>query len=284
MENIEQLMQDNAKLTERLNNAAKFFKEQRAHIEALTKEKEDLEKRFKEQESFETNTINKVVPELEEKLKILEKENKQLQDQINSLQFNEESDADVISNYAKEISELKEQLEQRVNQVRATEKQADEELKKVITARDEWIMKHRDLENKYKESVEELNKANEQITDLKSELVKANENNEKLNKLYDDLENQKMAIECDFVNLEDKYNNLKLQKDANVEYEKHITDTIFKIWTSCDDIINPKPTEKGVKETLEKKESTIEINPQENLPNKEEHPRHEFMKEALINI
>ena len=93
-----------------------------------------------------------------------------------------------------------------------------------------------------------------------------------------------MAIECDFVNLEDKYNNLKLQKDANVEYEKYITDTIFKIWTACDDIINPKPTEKGIKETLEKKESTIEINPQENLPNKEEHPRHEFMKEALINI
>ncbi len=38
MENIEQLKQDNAKLQERLNNAAKFFREQKAQIEALTSE------------------------------------------------------------------------------------------------------------------------------------------------------------------------------------------------------------------------------------------------------
>ena len=47
MDNIEQLKQDNAKLTERLNNAAKFFREQKAQIEALTKENEDLKEHHK---------------------------------------------------------------------------------------------------------------------------------------------------------------------------------------------------------------------------------------------
>ena len=42
MENIEQLKQDNAKLTERLNNAAKFFKDQKAQIDNLTKENKQL--------------------------------------------------------------------------------------------------------------------------------------------------------------------------------------------------------------------------------------------------
>ena len=78
MDNIEQLKQDNAKLTERLNNAAKFFREQKAQIESLTKEKEELEKKFKEQQDFEANNINKVVPELEEKLKGYENEFKSL--------------------------------------------------------------------------------------------------------------------------------------------------------------------------------------------------------------
>ena len=64
MDNIEQLKQDNAKLTERLNNAAKFFREQKAQIESLTKEKEELENKFKEQQDFEANNINKVVKKI----------------------------------------------------------------------------------------------------------------------------------------------------------------------------------------------------------------------------
>ena len=35
MENIEKLKQNNAKLTERLNNAAKFFREQKAQTENI---------------------------------------------------------------------------------------------------------------------------------------------------------------------------------------------------------------------------------------------------------
>ena len=44
METIEQLQQDYAKLQGRLNNAAKFFREQKAQIEALTKENEELKR------------------------------------------------------------------------------------------------------------------------------------------------------------------------------------------------------------------------------------------------
>lgn len=55
MEQIEQLQQENAKLQERLNNAAKFFKEQKAQIETLTKENEELQ-----------NTYNEVLAENEE--------------------------------------------------------------------------------------------------------------------------------------------------------------------------------------------------------------------------
>lgn len=48
MEQIEQLQQENAKLQERLNNAAKFFKEQKAQIETLTKENEELKRNSKD--------------------------------------------------------------------------------------------------------------------------------------------------------------------------------------------------------------------------------------------
>ena len=41
METIEQIKQEKDKLQERLNNAANFFREQKAKIEALTKENEE---------------------------------------------------------------------------------------------------------------------------------------------------------------------------------------------------------------------------------------------------
>ena len=44
METIEQIKQEKDKLQERLNNAANFFREQKAKIEALTKENEELQK------------------------------------------------------------------------------------------------------------------------------------------------------------------------------------------------------------------------------------------------
>ena len=75
MENIEQLKQDNAKLTERLNNAAKFFKDQKAQIDNLTKENKQLkdqiegfENEFKSNEAY-SDDLNKQIDILEAKLK-----------------------------------------------------------------------------------------------------------------------------------------------------------------------------------------------------------------------
>jgi DNA phosphorothioation-dependent restriction protein DptG len=68
MENIEQLQQNNAKLQERLNNAAKFFREQKAQIESLTKENEELKNqinRTPQEEIISTEDWNKLVTEKE---------------------------------------------------------------------------------------------------------------------------------------------------------------------------------------------------------------------------
>ena len=64
MDNIEQLKQDNEKLKERLNNAAKFFRDQKAQIEALTKENEDL----KEQVNVFKNATNERGDEMRKSL------------------------------------------------------------------------------------------------------------------------------------------------------------------------------------------------------------------------
>ena len=75
MEDMEQLKQDNAKLTERLNNAAKFFKDQKAQIDNLTKENKQLkdqiegfENEFKSNEAY-SDDLNKQIDRLEAKLK-----------------------------------------------------------------------------------------------------------------------------------------------------------------------------------------------------------------------
>lgn len=57
MENIEQLKLENDKLKERLNNAAKFFREQKAQIEALTKENEELKRIPQESNSKEIENL-----------------------------------------------------------------------------------------------------------------------------------------------------------------------------------------------------------------------------------
>ena len=94
MDNIEQLKQDNAKLTERLNNAAKFFREQKAQIEALTKENEELKNqinRTPKEEVIDTEKWNKLVTEKENLQKQIEgyenerKSNEAYSDDLNSL-------------------------------------------------------------------------------------------------------------------------------------------------------------------------------------------------------
>ena len=102
MDNIEQLKQDNEKLQERLNNAAKFFRKQKAQIETLTKE------------------------------------NTQLKEQINSLEFNEESDASVINNYANDNEKLKKTIQNLNNQCNEYELKLELSEKQLKEQKDEY--------------------------------------------------------------------------------------------------------------------------------------------------
>lgn len=84
MEQIEQLQQENAKLQERLNNAAKFFKEQKAQIESLTKENEELKANSKDDYVspakwnnlvIEKESLNDKLNDYENKITLLEEDN-----------------------------------------------------------------------------------------------------------------------------------------------------------------------------------------------------------------
>lgn len=259
MDNIEQLKQDNAKLTERLNNAAKFFREQKAQIESLTKEKEELENKFKEQQDFEANNINKIVPELEEKLKGYENEfkslnavnddlNKQLdnyelkiQNLENTIDLKDKAHKVLQDTYNElfvENTKLKEDLENRIKQIRATEKTYDEEQKKIIAARDEFITKY----NQSKEIIEQLKKDNKESEEAAKKVMNSYENDlntykakeieltnkldesiknnkelqdkyDNLDKICNDFENQKLAWEGDYQGLAEMYYQLQNEYD-----------------------------------------------------------------------
>jgi predicted nuclease with TOPRIM domain len=286
MEDLEQLKQNNEKLTERLNNAAKFFREQKAQIEALTKEneqlkndnnvkddsirlnnelletvenlkkeKEELEKKFKEQQNFEANNINTVVPQLEEKVTHLEEVIKSKDQAYNVLQ-------NTYNELFGENTRNKEEIQKRIDQIRATEKTYDEEQKKIIDARDEWMSKYQDLEQKYKdiqqsnedkikdiimdhkqevadvenqskkimESYEtDIKKQKDEITALNIQLGETEETLNKFNIRYENLENEKLAIQADFDNLQEKYN--VLQQEYNILENKteiySVSDTVL---------------------------------------------------------
>ena len=236
MDNIEQLKQDNAKLTERLNNAAKFFREQKAQIESLTNEVkertslamdyrnqiEDLTKENKElknnQNIVDPNTItelNKRVKELNNTIDSKDKAYKVLQDTYNEL-------------YG-ENSKLKEDLEKRTKNLRAVENTAAEEQNKLVAARDEWMNKYNEIKPKYDEvfkasvdlgkeiaelKVKYTNKTKEQ-EDIINSLKKENkESEEAAKKIMDSYENDIKKLKADNEKLNEIYNNLENEKLA----------------------------------------------------------------------
>ena len=304
MDNIEQLKQDNAKLTERLNNAAKFFREQKAQIESLTKENEqlkndnnvkddsirlnnelletvenlkkeneELEKKIKEQQDFEANNINKVVPELEGELSkyknTTELLNKSI-DELNNTIDSKDQAYSVLQNTYNELfgenTKLKEDLENRIKQIRATEKTYDEEQKKIIAARDEFITKY----NQSKEIIEQLKKDNKESEEaakkvmnsyekdlntykakeieLTNKLDESIKNNKELQDKYDnldkicnDFENQKLAWEGDYQGLAEMYHQLQKEYDRL----SNQTDIYSQSDTTLAEIVNLL-TEKGL--------------------------------------
>lgn len=234
MENIEQLKQDNAKLTERLNNAAKFFKDQNAQIDNLTKENKQLkdqiegfENEFKSNEAY-SDDLNKQIDRLEAKLKEQQDsyENKMelLVEELNTKYSNLQNEYAMLDN---KYQDAKIELENSL--------MTEAKLKTDNEALSSYEKEIEDLKSK-NENIE--SQFNEKVNSLQDALNKYIEDAKKFNKLYDDCENEKLAIQNDYDELKDKYARLEIDNVMNEEYSKAYLDDIYQLKNSINDLIS----------------------------------------------
>ena len=234
MEDIEQLKQDNAKLTERLNNAAKFFKDQKAQIDNLTKENKQLkdqiegfENEFKSNEAY-SDDLNKQIDRLEAKLKEQQDnyENKMelLVEELNAKYSNLQNEYAILDN---KYQDTKIELENSL--------MTEAKLKTDNEALSSYEKEIEDLKSK-NENIE--TQFNEKVNTLQDALNKYIEDAKKFNKLYDDCENEKLAIQNDYDELKDKYARLEIDNVMNEEYSKAYLDGIYQLKNSINDLIS----------------------------------------------
>ena len=234
MENIEQLKQDNAKLTERLNNAAKFFKDQKAQIDNLTKENKQLkdqiegfENEFKSNEAY-SDDLNKQIDILEAKLKEQNVKYSDLQNKLENSLATEailRTDNDMLRKSDKENKEAYEQQKKE-------NKETEEQFNKILNSYEKEI---EDLKSKNENIRSQFN---EKVNTLQDALNKYIEDAKKFNKLYDDCENEKLAIQNDYDELKDKYARLEIDNVMNEEYSKAYLDGIYQLKNSINDLIS----------------------------------------------
>lgn len=315
METIEQIKQEKDKLQERLNNAANFFREQKAKIEALTKENEELKNEKKEITLDSSEEILKENNELKVKLQNSNEAYEELRKKYQELK--ELNDGDLkrynglednyggLQNKYQELEKQKNEAEEKAkilnDNLRDIEKTTNSELKKACEERDSWLTKYKELESKFKENdiakdeaelkasnlqseyekifdkqnkeikdlntqVETLNKkikeevsnnvANKVLLDETNQAIESKEKEykvlqdtlneikdefDKLNIKYNDLENEKLAWEADYKNLEDKFDLLKENKEIGEDILENIMGAIRQIHQITDDILDPKP-------------------------------------------
>ena len=258
MDNIEQLKQDNAKLTERLNNAAKFFREQKAQIELLTKENEEL-KRTPKEEVIDTEKWNKLVAEKENLQKKIEgyenerKSNEAYSDDLNK-QCNEyelklqklESDIDSKDKAYKV-------LQNTYNEVFADYNKLKEEISQ--------IDKLQNTIKTYERKIDELENNNPEVQKLEEQLVKAEKTIEndkldynKLNKEHKALNDTYNKLNNEYSDIYTKYNDLeqgriKSEEQLNalntlcIQYKednKELQDKYDNLEKICNDFENQK--------------------------------------------
>ena len=234
MEDMEQLKQDNAKLTERLNNAAKFFKDQKAQIDNLTKENKQLkdqiegfENEFKSNEAY-SDDLNKQIDRLEAKLKEQQDsyENKMelLVEELNAKYSNLQNEYAILDN---KYQDTKIELENSL--------MTEAKLKADNEALSSYEKEIEDLKSK-NENIE--SQFNEKVNTLQDALNKYIEDAKKFNKLYDDCENEKLAIQNDYDELKDKYARLEIDNVMNEEYSKAYLDDIYQLKNSINDLIS----------------------------------------------
>lgn len=231
MENIEQLKADNAKLTERLNNAAKFFREQKAQIEALTKENEELKR--KPQDDYvspekwnalvtEKEDLNKQLNEYELKLQALEKSYKELKElhdgdlnRYNELEDNYEGlqnkYKDLKDLYDGEINHFNEQQLGYENSITLLEED-NIKLGKDVHELETYIEK---TDKEHEQVINDLKKENKEAEEQFNKILDSTElelNNVK--KENDKLKKDNFALEADYQALANMHEKLQHRVDA----------------------------------------------------------------------
>ena len=195
MDNVEQLKQDNAKLQERLNNAAKFFREQKAQIEALTSE-------VKEKTSLAMDYRNQI--------ETLTNENKQLKDQVESCEFASESDANNLEDLQKQLNEYELKLQ-------ASEKTINEQ-------RDAYENKITLLEEDNLKLVEDAKLFDE----CAKKLSNAEAAYEELRKKYKDNDIARGEAELKASNLQSEYEKIFDKQDKEIKDLNNQVETLKK--------------------------------------------------------
>ncbi len=211
-----------------------FIKKLQETYDEVFAENEKITKQYKEQEKFETDIINVKVPELEEKLKNSEAAYDELHKKYTEIKelhdgdlnrYNElEDNYEKLQNKFKENDIAKGEAELRLENIQTEYIKKFEEQKNTIESKDRA---YKLLQDTYNEVFGELNKHKKDI-ELKEKFAKdcyeLNKSNEelkdkvdKLNKLYDSCENEKLAVQADYETLKEQYNELKINADAYEE-------------------------------------------------------------------
>lgn len=255
METIEQLQQTNAKLTERLNNAAKFFREQKAQIEALTKENEEL-KRTPREEVISVDKWNDLADERDNLKSALESTNQQLSDfnkmteqlisEKNELNEQIEKVRQTSEENAKNLAKAIEQVKEEREKYKVLEKEnieINKAHKELASENDNLKVKIGQIENeknvlidKYKNEYESLQgqliKATNEFNQLREFTIKSKEENNKIIEDYKNLIDEKTKLAKDF---EDKYNKVIQEGEMN---EKNLQNTIGELNNKLDELNN----------------------------------------------
>ena len=225
MDNIEQLKQNNEKLNARLAKAVEVFKEQKANIEKLALEAEELEKTIESKDkAYQTlqDTYNEVFAE-NVKLKNDIAENSSNRAESESIAIESKEKINKLEN---EIIELKKINDKNLEDAKLDYDKLQKEHNSLMDTYNKLNNEYSDVYKKYNDLQEQQIKYNDQINSYKE---KEEKQNEYINGLTKEIKEKKDIIDkCDEeINLLDKDNN-KLKEE--LEKTKKI----------CDDFENEK--------------------------------------------
>lgn len=240
MEQIEQLQQENAKLQERLNNAAKFFKEQKAQIESLTKENEELKANSKDDYVSPAKWNNLVIEkeslndQLDEyKLKLQDVDEfitKQKNDYENKITLLEEDNIK-LSKDNDDFKKYIETLQEDINKLKENNDNFEKEYKSLEFINDDLNKQIDILESKVndllasdKEYKEACAKAKEENASLNTALGEAEE---KYDKLMNQFEKCNKFISL-IITTAEEFNYINIQNiNQKSPVNKNNTDNVF---------------------------------------------------------